>query len=216
MKQNKFYLNQFQIKIDQINPKWKGTIILGVVGTSPTAVQFPSSAILLRRPCWVATHDYVNINGVKYQSKYADCLDDIRQDTVITMTHTFSGSLTITVGQTNLEELATGLPHHVYPIFDLYGKCEKISILNCEPRNGSPINEEASVPTQYTIGGTGVVAGASGTSAVAGCSNADAIELDRNIPQCEKADLEVHEKETDISLPSSSDLAMGASGSSVM
>lgn len=48
----------------------------------------------------------------------------------------------ITIGQTTLDDLATALPHHIYPVFDLYGRVEKITILNGDLRNGSPINEE--------------------------------------------------------------------------
>lgn len=164
---------------------------------------FPTSAILLRRPCWIVTHDYRNINGCKNQSKFAEILDEIQKDTVITLTLTYSGSLTLTVGQKCLEEFATGLPHHVYPVFDLYGKCEKISILHNEPRNGSPINEEASLP--------GMVAfAAAGPSGVANA-------MADGIPHCEKADLEVHEKETDLSLPSmgSSDQQPVAGGAGI-
>lgn len=106
------------------------------------------------------------MNGTKTQSNYADILDRIQRGTIVTMMLTHSGSLVLMVDRTNLEILATGLPNHVYPIFDLYGKCEKITILNVEMRNGSPINEELS-------------------------------EFDGNVPQCEKADLEIHEKETE-------------------
>lgn len=204
--------------MDQINAKWKGTIILGVVAISPSTIHFPSSAILLRRPCWIATHDYVNVNGTKYQSKYAEILDEIRQDTVITMTLTYSGSLCIQVGQKNLEEFATGLPHHVYPVFDLYGKCEKISILHTEIRNGSPINEEMSMPPIFNgihnssvAGSTCIANNGGGTDG----ATSSGLETDRNVPHCEKADLEVHEKETDISLPTNSD-TVAVAGTSAM
>lgn len=89
--------------------------------------------------------------------------------------------MSITVGQKTLDDFATGLPHHMYPIFDLYGKCEKLTILNAEHKNGSPINEEV-LPTVSHV-----------------------LSLDSDhVPQCEKADLEIHEKETDTSLPSTS------------
>lgn len=103
----------------------------------------------------------------------------IQKDTIITLTLTHSGSLTLQIGEKYMEEIATGLPHHIYPIFDLYGKCEKISLFCSDVRNGSPINEEII------------------TSSIANDS-------DRNVP-LEKADLEVHEKETDnssVMLPS--------------
>lgn len=183
-----------QIKVDQINTKWKGTIILGAIGAPPgTAAPFPTSAILLRRPCWIVTNDYLNINGSKNQSKFGEILDDIKKDTVITLTLTYSGALTLTVAQKCLEEFATGLPHHVYPVFDLYGKCERISILHSEPRNGSPINEEVSMP--------GVVAFAAAGPSGAAAHGQWGVD-GGHVPHCEKADLEVHEKETDLSLPS--------------
>lgn len=89
------------------------------------------------------------------------------------MTLSHSGSLIIQVGEKCLDEVQTGSSFQLYPIFDLYGKCEKITILNTDQRNVSPINEEANLRG-----------------------------FDRSIPQREKADLEVHEKETDNSLPS--------------
>lgn len=161
-------------------------------------MHLPSSAILLRRPCWIITHDYININGSKIQSKLGEALLRIQKDTIITLTLTHSGSLALHIvnnlparkgsathnssdtQQTTekfVEEIATGLPHHVYPIFDLYGKCERISLLCPDIRNGSPINEEV-------------------------ISSSANNEIDRNVPQLEKADLEVHEKETDSLQPS--------------
>lgn len=162
-------------------------------------MNLPSSAILLRRPCWIITHDYININGCKIQSKLGEPLLRIQKDSIITLSLTHSGSLILNIVN-NLpgsrkatalnnstenaqtvekfsEEIASGLPHHVYPIFDLYGKCEKISLYCPDIRNGSPINEEA----------------------VTSSTNHD---IDRNVPQLEKADLEVHEKETDSLQPS--------------
>lgn len=151
-----------------------------MVSTNPNSPHFPSSAILLRRPCWIVTHDYLNINGNKIQSKLGESLSKIQVGTVITMTLNHAGSLTIKIGEKCLEEISTGHSNHLYPVFDLYGKCEKISILNSDPRNTSPINEETGMST----------------------SNTQLRGFDRNIPQREKADLEVHEKETENSLPS--------------
>lgn len=80
------------------------------------------------------------------------------------------------VGSINLEDLAAGLPNHVYPVFDLYGKCEKISLItsNDVGRNSTPIIEEAAALEYDNLQ-----------------------EQDGGVPQCEKADLEMHEKETE-------------------
>ncbi|XP_050092092.1 neuralized-like protein 4 [Anopheles aquasalis] len=200
------------VRVNSVNTLWKGTIAVGALGVAPVTGQqfpFPTSAILFRRPCWIATHDYVNINGTKTQSRYAEILDSIVPGTVITLTLTHAGSLLIGCGSTQLEELATGLPHHVYPVFDLYGKCERITIVNGDPRNGgSPIDEEvATLPNEparlgvMAAGAATEIAVASGvTGGPTGCTataTGTGLENGEMVPQCEKADLEIHEKETD-------------------
>lgn len=168
---------------------------MGALGVCPqnNNMPLPSSIVMCKRPCWVATHDYVNINGNKVSSKYGEALEHIQPGTVITMSLSHTGNLgsiffyfdysrqeiefifsVIMVGQNYLEELSSGLPNHVFPVFDLYGKCEKITIINGDVRNGTPILEEVSLSIDQ------------------------AVESDTNAPQCEKADLEVHEKETDV------------------
>lgn len=83
--------------------------------------------------------------------------------------------IVIMVGSTNLEDLASGLPNHVYPVFDVYGKCEKITLI-----------------TGSDAGRTG---NANGTPIL---EAPEALELDNGMPQqCEKAHLEMHEKEKD-------------------
>ncbi|EDW41441.1 neuralized-like protein 4 [Drosophila sechellia] len=161
------------IKVDALNNKWKGTVGLGVLSASPQTG--PISLLDFKRGCWLATHDYVNINGQVIASKYGDALEQIQVGTVITLTLTHAGMLIIMIGSTNLEDLASGLPNHVYPVFDVYGKCEKITLITGNDAvrtgnaNGTPIVEAP-----------------------------EALELDNGMPQqCEKAHLEMHEKEKD-------------------
>lgn len=54
-----------------------------------------------------------------------------------------------------------------------YGRCEKIGIISGELKNNMSMQEESLSALNNT-------------------------ELDNLLPQCEKADLEVHEKETDV------------------
>ncbi|XP_061511101.1 neuralized-like protein 4 [Anopheles gambiae] len=214
------------VRVNAINPQWKGTIAVGALGSAPGAspaqFPFPTSAILFRRPCWIVTHDYVNINGTKTQSRYGELLDAIQPGTIITLTLTHAGSLVITCGQTQLEELATGLPHHVYPVFDLYGKCERVTIYSGDPKNGSPIAEElAMLPNEPQRSGGPVSVAAGPCDAVGAGPGAlvpqGGLENGENVPQCEKADLEVHEKETDqTAAASQQQVAAGSSSSNAM
>uniref|UniRef100_A0A182JKE4 NHR domain-containing protein n=1 Tax=Anopheles atroparvus TaxID=41427 RepID=A0A182JKE4_ANOAO len=226
------------VRVNTVNPLWKGTIAVGALGMAPGVASaqfpFPTSAILFRRPCWIATHDYVNINGTKTQSRYGELLDAIQPGTIITLTLTHAGSLVVTCGQTQLDELATGLPHHVYPVFDLYGKCERVTIYNGDPKNGSPIDEElALLPNeQQRAGGTvGMTTGGpdsntlttmttttTATAATTATAMATMVGNDggENVPQCEKADLEVHEKETDQTVATGQTAIAGTSTSNAM
>ncbi|KFB46796.1 hypothetical protein ZHAS_00014801 [Anopheles sinensis] len=212
------------VRVNTVNPLWKGTIAIGALGMAPGVASaqfpFPTSAILFRRPCWIATHDYVNINGTKTQSRYGEILDSIQPGTIITLTLTHAGSLVITCGQTQLDELATGLPHHVYPVFDLYGKCERVTIYNGDPKNGSPIDEElAALPNEQqqrvmNVGGS-LTGGPDSNTLVQATNSTVSTGADggENVPQCEKADLEVHEKETDqTTVATSQPIAGGSAG----
>lgn len=172
--------------MEEVNPKWKGTLAIGAIGVPPHHINFNalSSSLLLKRPCWIVTHDYVNVNGHKTKSNYGEVLDRIQRGTIVTMMLTHSGSLVLMVDKTNLEVFATGLPNHVYPVFDLYGKCERISILNVEVRNGTPVNHEE-LPEEI-IG----EADEEEENVLGADMAGDAEGLNE-----EKADLEVHEKE---------------------
>lgn len=177
-----------------MNPKWKGTLAIGAIGVAPHHINFNalSSSLLLKRPCWIVTHDYVNVNGHKTRSNYGEVLDRIQRGTIVTMMLTHSGNLVLMVDKTNLEVFATGLPNHVYPVFDLYGKCERITILNVEVRNGTPVNHEE-LPEEIIGEELEMMEGLGGQND----NERDREEGESNyaMRQCEKADLEVHEKE---------------------
>lgn len=81
------------IKVDAINNKWKGTLGLGVMATCPQALAVPISLLNCKRSCWLATHDYININGQVMASKYGEALDNIQVGTVITLSLTHAGLL---------------------------------------------------------------------------------------------------------------------------
>lgn len=175
------------IKVEEVNPKWKGTLAIGAIGVAPHHVNFNAlpSSLALNRPCWIVTHDYVNVNGHKTRSSYGEVLDRIQRGTIVTMLLTHSGSLVLMVDKTNLEVFATGLPNHVYAVFDLYGKCERITILNVEVRNGTPVNNEELPEELVTIG--------EGRDVDGGDDEGEGEDVDHQNP--EKADLEVHEKD---------------------
>ncbi|KAK8759132.1 hypothetical protein V5799_003230 [Amblyomma americanum] len=55
----------FQVRIDRLNSKWCSSLQVGVVGENPEKLQFPLSALGLRRLAWVISGDSVYHNGTK-------------------------------------------------------------------------------------------------------------------------------------------------------
>lgn len=94
----------------------------------------------------------------------------------------------ITVGSTSLEDLASGILSRVYPVFDVYGKCERISII-CGQAAGITDSPAAE------------------TSCCALEQGAAQAAPDVNTRQCEKADLEVHEKEFELQPSTSNEVS---------
>lgn len=95
--------------------------MIGGIGVSPTTYgALPTSGILLKKPCWIITNDFINVNGIKTPTTaYAEAMEKIQVGQVVTMSLTHSGTLGVTIGATVLDDLLTGVPHHIYPVFDL-------------------------------------------------------------------------------------------------
>ncbi|CRK92215.1 CLUMA_CG005699, isoform A [Clunio marinus] len=179
------------LKINQLNTKWNGSLALGVIGINPNnKIIFPATSINLERPCWIISQEHFNINGMKSKTtRFYEALDQIKVGTIITVSISTTGALSFAIGSLSFQDVIVGLPSQVYPIFDVYGKCHKLTI----------ISENQRIPTS-----------ASDENVV---SNLEVESIQQN---CEKADLEVHEKETDQTTPTPSTSAAALMSRSVM
>lgn len=174
------------LKINQLSSKWTGSLALGVIGINPSnKITFPATSVNLERPCWIISQEHFNINGTKSRTnKFHEALDQIKVGTIVTMCMSSSGALSFSIGSTTFQDIIVGLPNQVYPVFDLYGKCQKMSIV---------CGENTRIPNS-----------ASDENFI---NNQEAESIQQN---CEKADLEVHEKETDQTTPTPSTSAAAA------
>lgn len=174
------------LKVNQLSSKWSGSLALGVIGINPNnKITFPATSVNLERPCWIISQEHFNINGVKSKTtKFNEALDQIKVGTVVTISLSSTGSLSFSIGTSIFPDVIVGLPNQVFPVFDLYGKCQKMTIMS---------GENQRIPTS-----------ASDENLI---NNQEAESIQQN---CEKADLEVHEKETDQTTPTPSTSAAAA------
>lgn len=95
--------------------------MIGGIGVSPANYgPLPASGIMFKRPCWIITNDCMNVNANRTSTNvYADIFEKVQVGQHITLYVTPSGNLSLAVGSTILDDILTGLPHHIYPIFDL-------------------------------------------------------------------------------------------------
>lgn len=185
------------IKVNKICNKWNGTMAFGFIGNNPNSskMTLPSTAINLEKPCWIVSQDHFNINGVRTKTtKFMEAFDQIKAGTVITIAINISGAFSFTIGSSSFQDIIVGLPNIVYPLFDVYGKCQKITIIS---------GDNQRVPT--SISDDNIISNQS--------HEAESIQMNR-----EKADLEVHEKETDQTTPtpSTSGITLNPMSRSVM
>lgn len=182
------------VKVGQVGTKWNGTLAFGLIATNPNnKITFPSTAVNLEKPCWIVTQEHFNINGVKTKtSKFEEAFEQIKMGTVITISLNIQGAFSFTIGSASFQDIIVGLPSLVYPVFDIYGKCQKLTLISGD-------NQRI-------------------TSSVSDDNMANNHETDSIQQNCEKADLEVHEKETEIltPTPSTSGISLNPMSRSVM
>ncbi|CAH2272324.1 neuralized 4 [Pelobates cultripes] len=55
----------FQVRIDQLSPRWTSSLSLGVIGVSPERLNFPATAAAIKRSSWIFQRSAVLCNGAK-------------------------------------------------------------------------------------------------------------------------------------------------------
>ncbi|XP_072315152.1 neuralized-like protein 4 isoform X4 [Eucyclogobius newberryi] len=119
----------FQFQIDRLNPSWTSSLSLGVIGHSPDRLTFPSTACCLKRSTWLLQRDSVFHNSLKICENYGPNLDTCPEGTVLGLLVDVSNCLHLYVNGMDQGLAAQDIPSPCYPIIDLYGQCEQVTIV---------------------------------------------------------------------------------------
>uniref|UniRef100_A0A671PAR1 Neuralized-like protein 4 n=1 Tax=Sinocyclocheilus anshuiensis TaxID=1608454 RepID=A0A671PAR1_9TELE len=120
-------LSQFQI--DRLNSSWTSSLSLGVIGHSPDRLNFPSTACCLKRSVWLLQRDSVFHNSLKICENYGPNLDTCPEGTILGLLVDSSGCLHLFVNGMDQGIAAQDIPSPCYPLIDLYGQCEQVTIV---------------------------------------------------------------------------------------
>uniref|UniRef100_A0AAY5EGW9 Neuralized-like protein 4 n=1 Tax=Electrophorus electricus TaxID=8005 RepID=A0AAY5EGW9_ELEEL len=118
----------FQVAIDRLNSSWTSSLSLGVIGHSPDRLNFPSTACCLKRSVWLLQRDSVFHNSLKICENYGPNLDTCPEGTVLGLLVDASGCLHLFVNGMDQGVAAQDIPSPCYPLIDLYGQCEQVSL----------------------------------------------------------------------------------------
>ncbi|XP_064796539.1 neuralized-like protein 4 isoform X4 [Oncorhynchus masou masou] len=119
----------FQFQIDRLNPSWTSSLSLGVIGHSPDRLNFPSTACCLKRSAWLLQRDSVFHNSLKICENYGPNLDTCPEGTVLGLLVDGNSCLHLHVNGMDQGVAAQDIPTPCYPLIDLYGQCEQITIV---------------------------------------------------------------------------------------
>uniref|UniRef100_A0A4W5JSQ1 Neuralized-like protein 4 n=1 Tax=Hucho hucho TaxID=62062 RepID=A0A4W5JSQ1_9TELE len=119
----------FQFQIDRLNPSWTSSLSLGVIGHSPDRLNFPSTACCLKRSAWLLQRDSVFHNSLKICENYGPNLDTCPEGTVLGLLVDGNSCLHLHVNGMDQGVAAQDIPTPCYPLIDLYGQCEQVTIV---------------------------------------------------------------------------------------
>ncbi|XP_060796336.1 neuralized-like protein 4 isoform X1 [Neoarius graeffei] len=119
----------FQFQIDRLNTSWTSSLSLGVIGHSPDRLNFPSTACCLKRSVWLLQRDSVFHNSLKICENYGPNLDTCPEGTVLGLLVDANGCLHLYVNGMDQGVAAQDIPSPCYPLMDLYGQCEQVTIV---------------------------------------------------------------------------------------
>uniref|UniRef100_T1IVE5 NHR domain-containing protein n=1 Tax=Strigamia maritima TaxID=126957 RepID=T1IVE5_STRMM len=122
----------FQIRIERLNSRWTSSLIIGVVAVCPDIINFPLTALGLKKSSWVICSDCVFHNGVKVRGQYGPNLDTLQIYHVVGILVDTQNRLHLYVNGVDQGVAAQDIPLQCYAVADLYGQCEQIVIINGE------------------------------------------------------------------------------------
>ncbi|OXA51475.1 Neuralized-like protein 4 [Folsomia candida] len=131
----------FEIRIDQINPKWTSNLMVGVLECNPERIQFPFNALGLKKACWLVMGDDVFRNGIRTSEKIGVDLNTLKVGQTVGLMVDSAHNLHIIVGSMD-NVIACNVGSRCRALVVLYGEAEQITILGKEEEKELSLKNE--------------------------------------------------------------------------
>ncbi|KAK5646861.1 hypothetical protein RI129_005325 [Pyrocoelia pectoralis] len=118
-----------KVLLEQLDMKWSSSLMLGIVCGAAERFNLPVTGLAIKNSSCIIASDWVSINGVKSKSNY-NKLSCLTAGTFVGLMLTESGQVQIYINGVPEQPLQFDYNQPCYAVFDLYGQCQQIKIVN--------------------------------------------------------------------------------------
>ncbi|XP_066578654.1 neuralized-like protein 4 isoform X2 [Amia ocellicauda] len=126
----------FEVKIDEVDEQWSGSLHVGLTTLQPPDLPCPFSGLspslleLRTKVTWLVTGSEVRRNGVLQKQNYGCSLDRLGVGNRVGVKRCSDDSMHILIDGEDMGPAATAVAKNVYAVLDLYGRVTAVSIVS--------------------------------------------------------------------------------------
>ncbi|XP_043932154.1 neuralized-like protein 4 [Protopterus annectens] len=138
----------FEVKIDEVNDQWSGSLCIGLTTLLPgditcTVTGLPASAVDLRsKVTWLVVGTAIRRNGVLQKQNYGCSLERLSVGNRVGVKRCGDDTMHILIDGEDMGPAATGVSKNVYAVVELFGRVTSVSIVSStvmeEPESTKP------------------------------------------------------------------------------
>ncbi|XP_022686175.1 neuralized-like protein 4 isoform X3 [Varroa jacobsoni] len=133
----------FSVRVSRLSSaKWESSMCIGILGEIPLIL--PSSALEFTKLCWLIIGKSVYVNGRKVKDNYGPNLDHLKEQSTVGVLVDSSRQMHLLVNGID-QGIACGnvFASRCFALCDLYGRCEKLEVLQDNEPIGDPLEDTA-------------------------------------------------------------------------
>ncbi|XP_072447616.1 neuralized-like protein 4 isoform X4 [Chiloscyllium punctatum] len=126
----------FEVKIDEIDEQWSGSLHIGLTTLQPLDVSCPSSGLpsslldLRSKVSWLVSGSEVRRNGTLQKQNYGFSMERLTVGNRVGVKRASDDTMHIFIDGEDMGVAAAGIAKNVYAVVDLYGKVVSVSIVS--------------------------------------------------------------------------------------
>ena len=120
----------FEIRIDSIVTLWSGSLEIGLTHQDPEKIMFPKTMTQITKDIWMISGSAVVHNGDTIWNNYKCDFDQLKEGSTVGVMRASDGTMRVFVNGKDQGIACVNVPEGVYAIADLYGQCNRVTILH--------------------------------------------------------------------------------------